>query len=111
MLIALHDEGWISTAARDELSEAYRFLRTLEHRIQMVATSRRSACRVRAIRSSASPIRGLSTLKAFEKEVCRHAHIVQRHYALLFEEGPDLASDVGNLVFTGTSDDPTPSRP
>ena len=31
---------------------------------------------------------------------------MQRHYALLFEEGPELASDVGNLVFTGTADDP-----
>ena len=26
---------------------------------------------------------------------------MQRHYALLFEEGPELASDIGNLVFTG----------
>ena len=31
---------------------------------------------------------------------------MQRHYALLFEEGPELASDVGSLVFTGTADDP-----
>ena len=31
---------------------------------------------------------------------------MQRHYALLFEEGPELASDIGNLVFTGTTDDP-----
>ena len=31
---------------------------------------------------------------------------MQAHYALLFEEGPELASDVGNLVFTGTTDDP-----
>ena len=37
MLKALHDEGWITAAARDELSEAYRFLRTIEHRLQMVA--------------------------------------------------------------------------
>jgi glutamate-ammonia-ligase adenylyltransferase len=49
---------------------------------------------------------GYPTLKAFEKAVCRHAAIVQRHYALLFEEGPELASDVGSLVFTGTGDDP-----
>ena len=37
MLIALHDEGWITAEARDELSEAYRFLRAVEHRLQMVA--------------------------------------------------------------------------
>jgi glutamate-ammonia-ligase adenylyltransferase len=37
MLAALHEEGWITAQARDELSEAYRFLRTIEHRLQMVA--------------------------------------------------------------------------
>ena len=37
MLAALHDEGWITAKARDELSDAYRFLRTIEHRLQMVA--------------------------------------------------------------------------
>jgi glutamate-ammonia-ligase adenylyltransferase len=35
-----------------------------------------------------------------------HARNVQRHYALLFEEGPELASEVGSLVFTGVADDP-----
>ena len=49
---------------------------------------------------------GYPTLKAFAKALTEQAQIVQRHYALLFEEGPELASDVGNLVFTGTDDDP-----
>ena len=49
---------------------------------------------------------GYANLKAFEKALRREAGIVQRHYALLFEEGPELASDVGSLVFTGTADDP-----
>jgi glutamate-ammonia-ligase adenylyltransferase len=77
--IALHDEGWISTAARDELSEAYRFLRTLEHRIQMVADEQ-----TQRLPGAGDQIKrfakfaGYPTLKAFEKEVCRHAHIVQR---------------------------------
>ncbi len=37
MLVALRDENWITDQARDELSHAYRFLRTVEHRLQMVA--------------------------------------------------------------------------
>src|SRR5262249_19999216 len=37
MLSALHDAGWITAEARDELTEAYAFLRGLEHRLQMVA--------------------------------------------------------------------------
>jgi glutamate-ammonia-ligase adenylyltransferase len=107
MLIALHDEGWITPQARDELSAAYRFLRTLEHRIQMIADeqTQRLPSDLADITRFAK-FAGFPTLKAFEKEVCRHANNVQRHYALLFEEGPELAADVGNLVFTGTTDDP-----
>ncbi len=35
-----------------------------------------------------------------------HARRVQAHYALLFEAGPDLSSEVGDLVFSGAADDP-----
>jgi [glutamine synthetase] adenylyltransferase / [glutamine synthetase]-adenylyl-L-tyrosine phosphorylase len=107
MLIALHDEGWITAEARDELSEAYRFLRAVEHRLQMVADeqTQRLPTGEDALKSFAR-FCGYATLKAFEQALTRNAQIVQRHYALLFEEGPELASDVGNLVFTGTADDP-----
>src|SRR5262249_31110790 len=37
MLTALADGGWIDARARDELDAAYRFLRLVEHRLQMVA--------------------------------------------------------------------------
>src|SRR5438309_7729117 len=36
-LSALADGGWIDAAERDELAAAYRFLRMVEHRLQMVA--------------------------------------------------------------------------
>ena len=36
MLAGLVAEGWIDARARDELSAAYAFLRTIEHRLQMV---------------------------------------------------------------------------
>ena len=36
-LAALEERGWITGKAREELAEAYRFLRTVEHRLQMVA--------------------------------------------------------------------------
>ena len=35
-----------------------------------------------------------------------HLHCVESHYARLFEEAPSLAGPGGNLVFTGTDDDP-----
>jgi glutamate-ammonia-ligase adenylyltransferase len=107
MLTALHDEGWITAKARDELAEAYRFLRSVEHRLQMVADEQ-----TQRLPSDGDTLKrfakfcGFSNLKAFETVLCRHANDVQTHYALLFEEGPELTADVGNLVFTGTTDDP-----
>src|ERR687889_1472906 len=107
MLKALHDEGWITDKARDELSDAYRFLRTIEHRLQMVADEQ-----TQRLPSDDEQLKrfarfcGYPTLKAFSKALTDQAKIVQGNYALLFEEGPELASDAGGLVFTGTSDDP-----
>ncbi|MBB4041383.1 glutamate-ammonia-ligase adenylyltransferase [Microvirga flocculans] len=107
MLKTLHDEGWITANARDELSQAYRFLRTIEHRLQMVADEQ-----TQRLPSDEEELKrfarfcGHPTLKAFSKALTDQAKIVQGHYALLFEEGPELATDVGSLVFTGTSDDP-----
>ena len=107
MLVELHNEGWITAEARDELSHAYRFLRTIEHRLQMVADEQ-----TQRLPSDEEELKrfarfcGYPNLKAFSKALTDQAKIVQGHYALLFEEGPELASDVGSLVFTGASDDP-----
>ena len=107
MLRALHDEGWITPKARDELTAAYRFLRTVEHRLQMVADEQ-----TQRLPSDPEELKrfarfcGFKTLPAFAKALTGHARRVQAHYALLFEEGPELAADVGSLVFTGTTDDP-----
>jgi len=107
MLIELHKEGWITAQARDELSHAYRFLRTIEHRLQMVADEQ-----TQRLPSDEEELKrfagfcGYPDLDAFSKALTDQARIVQGHYALLFEEGPELASDIGSLVFTGVSDDP-----
>jgi glutamate-ammonia-ligase adenylyltransferase len=107
MLAELQAEGWITPEARDELSAAYRFLRGIEHRLQMVADeqTQRLPADEEALRSFAL-FCGYPDLPAFAAALTGQARIVQRHYALLFEDGPELASDVGSLVFTGTTDDP-----
>ncbi len=107
MLAELEAEGWITAQARDELSNAYRFLRAIEHRLQMLAdeqTQRLPAAEADVKRFAR--FCGYTGTKAFARALTAQARIVQRHYALLFEEGPELASDIGNLVFTGTTDDP-----
>ena len=54
-LRALVATRWLEPAIADELIDAYRFLRRIEHRLQMVADKQTHACRRAPIRSSASP--------------------------------------------------------
>ncbi|KQP59222.1 bifunctional [glutamine synthetase] adenylyltransferase/[glutamine synthetase]-adenylyl-L-tyrosine phosphorylase [Methylobacterium sp. Leaf112] len=107
MLRVLTDEGWIDATARDELAEAYEFLRTVEHRIQMVRDeqTQRLPSEPGELESFAR-FAGFATLAGFEASLLHHARRVQAHYALLFEAEPDLSSAVGDLVFSGTGDDP-----
>jgi glutamate-ammonia-ligase adenylyltransferase len=107
MLGALHDEGWITAGARDELSEAYRFLRTVEHRLQMVADEQTQRLPGREDDlADFARFCGYPDLPAFAAALTGRARRVQHHYGLLFEEGAELASDLGDLVFTGASLDP-----
>lgn len=106
MLSALHDEGWITAKARDELAAAYRFLRSVEHRVQMVADeqTQRLPTDDAALKSLAR-FSGYRSVRDFSAALTRQARAVQKHYALLFEEGPELATEAGSLVFTGADID------
>ena len=107
MLGALHGEGWITAEARDELSTAYRFLRRVEHRLQMVADEQTQRLPAQEDElASFARFCGFADLPAFSSALLFQAEHVQRHYSLLFEEGPELASELGDLVFTGVEVDP-----
>ena len=107
MLAGLTEEGWIDAQARDELTEAYAFLRTIEHRLQMLRDeqTQRLPSEPKEITAFAH-FCGFPTKRAFETALLHHARRVQAHYALLFEAEPDLSSAAGSLVFSGTDDDP-----
>jgi glutamate-ammonia-ligase adenylyltransferase len=107
MLAELEREGWVTAKARAELSDAYRFLRTVEHRLQMVADeqTQRLPAEPKEVAAFAR-FAGYTGLPAFAKALTAEAKRVERHYGLLFEDAPELASDLGDLVFTGTEDDP-----
>ena len=49
---------------------------------------------------------GYPSTAAFGKALTTHAKRIESHYALLFEEGPSLASEAGTLSFTGSETDP-----
>ncbi len=105
-LARLAAAGRIGEADRAALTEDYRFLRRIEHRLQMVDD--------RQTHRLPSDAEGLARLavfvgypgaEAFTGDLLRHLGSVERHYAELFEEAPSLAGP-GNLVFTGADDDP-----
>ena len=107
MLRALKEDGWIGEDADQELEAAYRFLRTIEHRLQMMADERTQRLPVdEDALARFAKFAGFADLAKFSAALTKQARAVERHYARLFEEGGDLASEEGSLVFTGTQDDP-----
>jgi glutamate-ammonia-ligase adenylyltransferase len=103
MLGELTHEGWITPKARDELAESYRYLRVIEHRLQMRHDEQTQTLpKAKADLEAFARFCGYPSTAAFGKALTAHARRVEGHYALLFEEGPSLASEAGTLSFTGT---------
>jgi len=105
-LDALTTLGFVTPAVRDDLAAAYRYLRKLEHRLQMIADEQTQVLPADLNKlAHVGAFMGHSDLKTFMAEVEKTLRTVEVHYAGLFEDSPSLAVD-GNLVFTGTEDDP-----
>ncbi len=107
MLGALRVDGWVTQEAVEDLSVAYKFLRAIEHRLQMIADeqTQRLPSDPDALRRFAK-FCGYARLSSFEKALTHHLRLVERHYARLFEHSPVLTTGAGSLVFTGVTDDP-----
>jgi glutamate-ammonia-ligase adenylyltransferase len=106
-LLALSAAGHVAERTAQELIEAYGFLRRLEHRLQMIDDQQthslpHDAAGVAAI----ATFMGYAEAGAFEADLLARLRLVERHYGQLFEEAPSLAGPGGNLVFTGSDDDP-----
>ena len=107
MLDALAAAQWISAGAADELKQAYRFLRTLEHRVQMVNDEQTHVLPADDLAFAAlARFSGHADAEAFDAEIRGWLECVQGHYARLFEQAEELSADQGSLVFTGGEDDP-----
>ncbi len=88
-LDALVANRWISTEARDALAGAYRFLRTVEHRLQMVADEQTHTLPSDpAALDRFAKFAGFAGRDAFAEILLLHLRNVQRHYAQLFEGAP-----------------------
>jgi glutamate-ammonia-ligase adenylyltransferase len=107
MLGRLVEEGWIDAQARDELTAAYGFLRTLEHRIQMIRDEQTQRLPTGdAALDALARFAGFETRGDFETALLHHAGRVQAHYALLFETAPGDGAPEDTLVFGGSEPDP-----
>jgi glutamate-ammonia-ligase adenylyltransferase len=114
-LAALVAAGKLERRVAADLADAYVFLRTLEHRLQMVADrqTHRLPTDAEGMARIAS-FMGYASVEAFAEICLAHLARVGRHYGLLFEGAPALsqpgdttaAVHRGNLVFTGVEDDP-----
>jgi glutamate-ammonia-ligase adenylyltransferase len=97
--------GRIDPASAAELIDDYRFLRRLEHRLQMVDDAQTHALPTdHAGIERIGVFLGYSQTEAFVADLLGHLTSVERHYSELFEQAPSL-SGPGNLVFTGVEDD------
>ncbi len=99
--------GWIKDAVAAELSEAYLFLRRIEHRLQMVADEQTHEVPddpARLLRFA--QFCGYPDVETFAAELRARLETVQRHYAALFEGSPGLTPGGVNMVFAGEQDDP-----
>lgn len=109
-LAALAGANRISAATAQELTDSYNFLRRAEHRLQMVDDRQtHSVPDDQAGLARFATFMGYPDTASFARELTGHLARVESHYARLFEEAPSLAGP-GNLVFTGSEDDPETLR-
>src|SRR5579885_964111 len=105
-LQALAEIGRISPQVAAELTRAYQFLRRVEHRLQMAEDQQvHSLPADEAGLARLATFLGYAATADFTRELLHQLGTVEAHYAHLFEEAPSL-SGPGNLVFTGSDDDP-----
>lgn len=107
MLQELSVDGWVTKEAVKDLTEAYAFLRTVEHRLQMIADEQ-----TQRLPSDPDQLErfarfcGFANLAKFSAALIKQMRKVEMHYARLFENAQGLDTQSGSLVFTGVTDDP-----
>ena len=106
-LAALTQRSIIAEETRADLTETYEFLRTLEHRLQMIEDEQTHTLpKTPEGLSNVARFMGFGVTQIFSDTLRDHLLRVQSHYAKLFEGKPSLSEDSGSLVFTGVDEDP-----
>ncbi len=104
-LAALAEGGWIGADARNDLEAAYQFLRTIEHRLQMVADDQTHTLPSdREGMERFARFAGFKDRDAFAQKLVEHLRKVQRQYIKLFEDTSARADQLA-LSFPKDADD------
>jgi glutamate-ammonia-ligase adenylyltransferase len=106
-LFRLAEGGWIGSEAASELSGAYRFLRRIENRLQMIGdeqthslpTSPEELLRV-------ARLSGFETTDAFADALLAELCKVEIHYGALFERLPQVPGSAPSIIVTGADAEP-----
>ncbi|WP_052951474.1 bifunctional [glutamine synthetase] adenylyltransferase/[glutamine synthetase]-adenylyl-L-tyrosine phosphorylase [Devosia soli] len=106
-LAALASANWINDTTARELTDTYWYLRAVENRLQMLRDEQTHVMpdTPEAV-AVIGKLMGQPDLEAFEKDYRAALERVARYYVELFAEGETLGTGEGNLVFTGSDDDP-----
>jgi glutamate-ammonia-ligase adenylyltransferase len=106
-LEVLASSNWITHQAGDELSAAYKFLRRVEHRLQMIADEQTHSLpdNVEAVERFARFL-GYADRAAFALDLLGQLDIVQGHYAKLFEGDPTGTARLPDIDYGGGPEDP-----
>nr|MEA2798996.1 [glutamine synthetase] adenylyltransferase / [glutamine synthetase]-adenylyl-L-tyrosine [Phenylobacterium sp.] len=106
-LAALVEAGHVAPETAAELTEAYHLLRSVEHRIQMLADEQTHRLpESDADRRRVAALAGFDKLRSFDAAITRTLKGVNARYGELFPSEEPLSSRFGSLVFTGVEDDP-----
>src|SRR5262245_4662632 len=104
-LATLADGGWIGAGARRALEAAYLFLRTVEHRLQMVADEQTHTLPdTREEVEGFARFLGLPGRDALAQVLVDHLRKVQGHYVRLFQDAPRLTAHRHALAFPAEAD-------
>ena len=106
-LAALAEAKWIAPEIAAELTDAYWFLRDVEHRIQMVHDEQsHDLPETDGELKRIAFMLGFADVAVFSAKLETVLRTVEKRYARLFEQEAKLSTGEGNLVFTGQKDDP-----
>jgi len=100
----LERDQWIDASARDDMKAAYCFLRTVEHRLQMINDEQTQTLPTeREELERFARFLGFADRDAFAKVLVGHLEKVQGSYGRLFEKPP--AAERPELLFPPDTDD------